>query len=510
MNPRHLPAWLSFSCGFISLSLEILWVRLYSFTQFSTPAAFGFVLMAYLVGIAFGAYIGSRQCRLTPAAPALWRCSAWALCLSACLSLLLPFAFASLHRQTIANPVLDMLLIAMGSGVLAYVFPIAHHLGANNDAAQQGQRFAKVYTANVAGAALGPLVTGYILLDALSLQQALLLLALLQCAGAAFFACKQIQAPARTRTTLASAAVGGILVAVGAMLPAHDLIEQVATQDAPPHTVLENRHGIITLYSGKASDDDIVYGGNVYDGRTNVDVERNSNGLHRPLLLTALHPQPQRVLMLGLSIGSWLSVINTFPGVKSIDVLELNPGYVTAAQRYPAQAQALQDPRVQLIADDGRRWLRLHPERQYDLIIMNTTWHWRANISLLLSSDFFEQVQRHMRPHAILAFNATGSADAFFTAASVFAHAYRYDNFVYAADHDFRDRKQSAAAAQTYASLQMHGQPLFAPNSPAIDRYLQRPFITVEQLQSHMPRPPELVTDRNMLTEFRYGRALYP
>lgn len=506
MNTNHLPALLSFTCGFVSLSLEILWVRLYSFAQFSTPAAFGFVLMAYLLGIACGAYAGSKQCRMTSASSVLWRCSAWALCISACLSVILPTAFAVLHRNEIANPVLDLLLIALASGVLAYVFPIAHHLGSNSDTVNQGKRFAAVYTANVAGAALGPLVTGYILLDVLSLQQSLLLLALLQCMAAAFFTLQQHLLPSHLR--LASASVAGIIIFAGVLLSPHRLIEQVAVQNPPPHTILENRHGIITLYNG--GDDDVVFGGNVYDGRTNVDVERNSNGLHRPLLLAALHPQPKRVLMLGLSIGSWLSIINNFPSVASIDVLEINPGYLQAAKSYPAQAEALQDPRVNLIADDGRRWLRLHPEQQYDLIIMNTTWHWRANSSLLLSRDFLEQIQRHMRPQSILAFNATGSVDAFFTAATVFPHAYRYDNFIYAANHDFRPRKQATAAAQSYAGLQIHGRPLFPPNSPMIESYLQRPFITMEQLQRNLPRPPEVVTDRNMLTEFRYGRALYP
>ena len=37
----NYPALLSFACGFASLSLEILWVRLYSFAKLSTPAAFG-------------------------------------------------------------------------------------------------------------------------------------------------------------------------------------------------------------------------------------------------------------------------------------------------------------------------------------------------------------------------------------------------------------------------------------------------------------------------------------
>ena len=93
----NYPALLSFACGFASLSLEILWVRLYSFAKLSTPAAFGFVLMAYLLGIALGAHAGARACRRASGAAELWRYSVGALWLSALLTLVL---YCSAHWPT--------------------------------------------------------------------------------------------------------------------------------------------------------------------------------------------------------------------------------------------------------------------------------------------------------------------------------------------------------------------------------------------------------------------------
>lgn len=86
----NYPALLSFACGFASLSLEILWVRLYSFAKLSTPTAFGFVLMAYLIGIAVGAHWGSKACRRAGNDALLWsysvarRCCQW--CCLRCLA----------------------------------------------------------------------------------------------------------------------------------------------------------------------------------------------------------------------------------------------------------------------------------------------------------------------------------------------------------------------------------------------------------------------------------------
>ena len=501
-------ALLSFACGFASLSLEILWVRLYGFAKASTPAAFGFVLCTYLLGIAIGASLGARACRSANSDMQLWRASVAALLLSALLSPLLPALYAMASTAGIQNPLLDVAVIATASAVLSFVFPIAHHLGTRNVEHARGRHFARVYTSNVMGAALGPLVTGYVLLETVSLQSSFLIIGLLQVAAAVLLA-RVVRVRPGAGAMMSAGALGASCLATAAFaLDPHALVRHFTPNGQPARAVVENRHGIVAIFAG-SGDDDMVFGGNVYDGRTNLDPVRNTNGLERPLLLAALHPAPQRVLVAGLSIGTWLALVREFPGVESIDVVEINPGYLQAAQSYPAQAAALRDRRVHVVIDDARRWLRHHPQRRYDLIIMNTTLHWRANASLLLSRQLLQQMRSHMAPGAVLAFNATGSPDAFLTAAQVFPHAYRYQNFVYAAEFDFRPRKDSAQARAAYAGLQLQGRPLFAPGTPTADGFLAIPFGTIAADQAPVPRRLETVTDENMITEFRYGRTLY-
>lgn len=506
----NYPALLSFFCGFVSLSLEIVWVRLYGFTMMSTPSAFGFVLMAYLAGIALGARQGGKACRTTSDNALLWRQAILALLLSAGLALVIPFVFAWGHSQWWRNPLVDFVWIALVSSVLAYVFPIAHHLGAGPSSGKQGQRFAWVYTSNVLGAALGPLVTGYVLLNLLSLQQVFILLALLQILAAGFFYWVQKGSPFRVPVLASSLSVAVVLGAIAQILDPHALIQQVTSNGQTASQVIENKHGIITVFpptdlQKHEPDDDAVYGGNVYDGRTNLSLIKNTNGLDRPLLLAALQPQPKRVLMVGLSIGSWLALTNGFPGVEHIDVVEINAGYLQAAQGYPVQARALADPRVNIVIDDARRWLRLHPQETYDLVIMNTTWHWRANSSFLLSQEFLQLIRKHMLPGAVMAFNATGSPDAFYTATQVFEHAYRYGNFVYAADFDFRERKDSAEARDTYARIKIEGEPLFTLDDKLIETYLGRKFVDIDLVKRVTERPLEVITDKNAITEFKHG-----
>jgi spermidine synthase len=504
----NYPALLSFICGFASLSLEILWVRLYSFANLSSPAAFGFVLAAYLLGIAIGAHIGSKACRQVKTVNGIWLLSIYALLLSAACTILLPRAFSYLIFKGVHNPLVDLILIALSSSILAFIFPIAHHIGSNKNREKQGRKLAFVYTSNVLGGALGPIATGYVLLDHFTLQMCFQLIALLQLTAAIFFLLLTGINRAYIKKILIICTVAFIVTSLKITQNPQELIQQLSSNGNRATTIIENRHGIITLFQGE-NNDDLVFGGNVYDGRTNLDPEKNTNGLHRPLLLNALHPEPKRVLMIGLSIGTWLALINEFSGVKLIDVIEINPGYIQAAQKYPLQTQALQDPRVNIIIGDARRWLRLNSDLKYDLVVMNNTWHWRANSSLLLSEEFLSLLKPHMTHKAILAFNSTGSNDTFFTASNVFSHAYRYDNFVYAGDYDFRAMKSSPQALEGYKNMLLNKQPFFKEDSTMPKLFLDRPFITIEHAKLSTDRPLEVVTDKNMITEFKYGRKLY-
>lgn len=277
-------------------------------------------------------------------------------------------------------------------------------------------------------------------------------------------------------------------------------------------TFFENRHGIITIYDG-AEKGDLVYGGNVYDGRTNLDPLINSNLINRALILSALQPEPRRALMIGLSTGAWLKLVTGFPKLGSIDVVEIDPGYLKAIQAYPRIASALDDPRVTVHIDDGRRWLKMHPQNRYDLIVMNTTWHWRANSTNLLSREFLEIIKSRMNPGAIFAFNATGSGDAFKTAVEVFDYAYRYVNVIYAADHDFRDKLAGQAGTDQLRKITLDGSPLFPPGDAGataqLESFVKEPFVEFAADQAKAERAYSVITDRNMVTEFRYGRSLY-
>lgn len=494
---KYVAIILSCCVGFLSLSQEILWVRLISFTYQSVPQSFAFVLCYFLIGIALGAEVGKRVCTK---GLDLVQASAWLLTLGACVDFMIPGIYGWACTNG-ANPLIAELLIISSALFKSALFPIVHHLGSMGTRRGLGVSVSTVYFANIVGSTLGPLVTGFVLLDRFGVQQAFTLI----CAGDLLLATFCF-ALVRNWAFMAATAIT-LPLTLFVSTPTSTLMQQVIK--ASPKRIIENRHGIIHVLAG-GKGGDVVFGGNAYDGCINTSLNTNSNMIHRVYALAALHPNPKRVLVIGMSSGAWTQVISAFQGVERIDVVEINSGYLELLKDYPEVSDILKNPKIHIAIDDGRRWLKRNPQEKYDLIVMNTTWHWRSYASNLLSVEFIRLIQSHMNPGAILAYNSTWSMDAFKTAAAVFPHAYLYANFIFAGDWDFRNGLKNGL--ERIVAMQLDHQPLFNRNDPsdlkAIHSVLDVPFQTFSAIQKN-GRPFEIITEQNMITEYKYGKGMF-
>ena len=129
-------------------------------------------------------------------------------------------------------------------------------------------------------------------------------------------------------------------------------------------------------------------GANVYDGKLNTDIFHNSNGIDRAYLLPVLKPEAKDILVIGLSTGSWVKVLSMMPNIEKITVIEINPAYIELIKTDPIVSDILKDKRIEIIFDDGRKWIKRKTDEKFDIILMNTTWYWRAYASNLLSQNF--------------------------------------------------------------------------------------------------------------------------
>ncbi|MEM6290587.1 MAG: fused MFS/spermidine synthase [Myxococcota bacterium] len=112
-----------------------------------------------------------------------------------------------------------------------------------------------------------------------------------------------------------------------------------------------------------------------------------------PLLL---HDDPQTVAFIGLATGTTASAALDHPDVDRITVMELVPEVVEAA-RYFADVNGglLDDPRVRLIVDDGRRVLGSEDAR-YDVIVSDLFVPWESKTGYLYTVEHFEAVRARL------------------------------------------------------------------------------------------------------------------
>ena len=487
---------LAFASGFIALSHEILWYRVYSYTSQGGAEAFALMLGAYLAGIAFGAYGARVLCR--DGAPPL-RAVAWLLAASA-LAFFLPPAVAS-AVVLMDSWELTLPAVAAASAMLGAVFPLVGHSFIAPDA-RSGSRISYLYVANILGSVAGSLGTGFLLLDHWPLATVAWFLACASLACAAALAAARGARGVALAGTLAACALAA--VALGALGPAlyGSLYEklQFKTGYRPGEhfaLTIENKSGVIAV-----DKDGTVYGGGIFDGTINTSLQNDTNAIIRAYVLAGMHPAPREVMMVGLSSGSWANVIADHPLVERLTIVEINPGYLQLVEHYPEEAGLLRHPKVRIEIDDARRWLVRHADRRFDLVISNNTFHWRAHMSNLLSVEFAELVRSRLRPGGVYYFNATGSLRAAASAAAVFPHLIGFHNCIAASSAPLAfDRERWTGVMRRY---------VVAGRSPLggdadersvlgrIDKLLQ----SEAQLRARIARAAP-ITDDNMGSEWR-------
>jgi len=107
------------------------------------------------------------------------------------------------------------------------------------------------------------------------------------------------------------------------------------------------------------------------------------------------------VLVVGLGSGVTLGSVLTHP-VKHVDALELEAAVVHGSRFFdPHSGAPLEDPRVALVVNDARNDLLVR-DRPYDVIISEPSNPWIPGAASLFTKDFFTIARRRLRPEGVL------------------------------------------------------------------------------------------------------------
>ncbi|MFH9723706.1 polyamine aminopropyltransferase [Streptomyces sp. NPDC017254] len=153
------------------------------------------------------------------------------------------------------------------------------------------------------------------------------------------------------------------------------------------------------------------------DGRLRV-AGQDEYRYHEALVHPAMNGTHGRVLIVGGGDGMAAREALRYPGVRSVTVVELDPGVVRLARTDPAlatlNAQAFRDRRVRVVYADAFRWLRGATDRvreRYDVVISDLPDPGITPSTKLYSEEFYGLVAQVLTPSGRFAVHAGSVAD---------------------------------------------------------------------------------------------------
>jgi spermidine synthase len=161
--------------------------------------------------------------------------------------------------------------------------------------------------------------------------------------------------------------------------------------DLGNHIQKDDRNGIFL-------DQSILF----YDGSpmmTDPDRRTAEQAVHPALMV---HSEPKRVLLVTSHITGVLEQVLAHP-IDSVEVVILDETVVRLeALNIRSAAKALADPRAEVIPGDARRYLRMVPERRYDVVIVNLPDPGTLLYNRYYSAEFYRLVARALAPGGVL------------------------------------------------------------------------------------------------------------
>jgi predicted membrane-bound spermidine synthase len=401
--------------GGVSLAYEVVWSRTLAILFDSSIYGFVLMLATVLLGIAVGGGVAGLLLSWRATRPRVAGLAfGWievGIGLAAVLALV---AFGGAYDVLLGlrdqGPSLlvrlvrtDLRLMAMlcvltvlpAALLMGATFPVASRLWAAGSQ-RVGSRLGGVYAANVAGAIVGSLAAGFLLVPALGAHHALLLLAAVNVGLGVFL----LQAAAQSRWPFLAGAAALAVIGWGALRPPlHETVFHAHFPDQDLLAYWEGRENTVSV--GRDADGVQTLFTNSR-GQTNdaPDLVRYHRVMGHLAALLSPHAETH-ALVVGLGAGATPGAIAQHGGSR-VDVVELSEAVVQAAPYFRAANYGVLDlPNIHLSIDDGRNFL-LRDRQGYDVITADVVHPYDAGATNLYSVEYFRLAARALDPHGIM------------------------------------------------------------------------------------------------------------
>ena len=384
-EPRRVLFAMLFMTGFVSMGMEIVWVR--QFTPYLGTVVYAFaVLLALYLGATFLGSMAYRVRARGGAKPDEPAGLVYAFVAAAIFGLL-PLVSADprlplpIVDPTIPQP-FDLLLgggrVALGlipfCAAIGFITPMLVDRCSAGDPGKAG----KAYAVNVVGCILGPLAASFGLLPALGERGSIAVLALL------LFTAVPLAGRPRPAALAGAAALGLALV--------------VVTKDHAslfPHREVRRDYEGTVVATDSPGRKELLVNGVGITGLTPI----TKMMVHLPMAFLGRPPQSALVLCFGMGT-TFRSALSWGVQTTAVELVPSVPGLI--GFYHEDGPDLLGSPLARVVIDDGRRLLERSPD-QYDVITIDPPPPVEAAGSgLLYSKQFYALARARLRPGGIL------------------------------------------------------------------------------------------------------------
>jgi spermidine synthase len=125
------------------------------------------------------------------------------------------------------------------------------------------------------------------------------------------------------------------------------------------------------------------------------------------------HPSPEKILLIGGSLGGAVEQAFQHPSVKTVHAVELDPEIIRLARKClpPADRAFLDDPRVKLHLTDARRFISQTDEK-YDAILLDMPNPYTLQLNRFYTLEFFRAIQTRLNRGGIFSLQLPSSENA--------------------------------------------------------------------------------------------------
>jgi len=391
LRPEERGHWgvfaLFFSVGFVALGSEVLWTRYLGLLIANTVYTYTLTLAVVLVGLVLGSVLASLFFDRTIHRARYFGAFQVLLGLVVLLLMMLPSdIWRRLGEEWWVYAVLLLPPAVLGGAS----FPLAVRMVVEDASAASGGT-GKIAAVNTLGGIAGALAIGFVGLPFFGLESSLLFVTGTSLA-IGFAAWVWLD---RTSTLAVKAAFIGLFscvwLGVFCLLPTRI-----------PADFLGKREELVDFREGYGSNLAVIR----QDRGLQLEINRWWQGrdrkthqvmaAHVPMLL---HPDPKRVLLVGVGTGQTAARFLLYP-IDRLECVDIEPTIFSFIRPH-FDSGWMEDPRVELIGADGRNYLR-HTPSTYDVISLELGQLSRPGVASFYTADFYRQVKKRLRSGGFL------------------------------------------------------------------------------------------------------------